>query len=156
LGSFHGGHGFGASPIVLDDLIVVPNDQDGKSSLVGLETVDGKRRWQVPRKSQCTYTTPCVHQPKGKLAEIIFSDWENGLTSIDPKTGAQNWQANVFSKGHIETGIGSPIIAGDLILGTCGWLVVKTEVVAVRPGLDKPVYRLDRSAPLVTTPLVKG
>jgi outer membrane protein assembly factor BamB len=47
-----------------------------------------------------------------------------------------------------------------LILASSGWLGVKNEVVAVRPPrspnhLDgQEVYRLDRGAPLVPTPLV--
>jgi outer membrane protein assembly factor BamB len=69
---------------------------------------------------------------------------------------------DVFDKGHIETGIGSPVVAGDLVLGTCGWLGVRQEVVAVRPpgpaaeNKAKEVYRVTRSAPLCTTPLVVG
>jgi outer membrane protein assembly factor BamB len=162
LGSFRSGHGFGPSPIVHEDLLVVPNDQDGRSSLVGLESATGKVRWQIPRKSKATYTTPCVRQPKGRPAELIFSNYEHGITSLDPKTGQVNWEMDVFDKGHIETGIGSPIVAGDLVLGTCGWLGVRQEVVAIRPpapgadGKPQEVYRLTRSAPLCTTPLAAG
>ena len=36
LGPVKGGHGFGASPIVLHDLVVLSNDQDGESSLLAL------------------------------------------------------------------------------------------------------------------------
>jgi outer membrane protein assembly factor BamB len=162
LGSFRAGHGFGPSPIVHDGLVVVPNDQDGAGSLIGLEHDTGKMRWKVPRKSKATYTTPCVYQPKGRPAELIFSNYEHGITSIDPKTGEKNWEIEVFDKRHMETGIGSPIVAGDLILGTCGWLGVRQEVVAVRPPVPggdskaKVVYTLDRSAPLCTTPLARG
>jgi outer membrane protein assembly factor BamB len=162
LGTFRAGHGFGPSPIVQEDLLVIPNDQDGKSSLVGLECDSGKLRWRVPRHSKATYTTPCVYQPKGRPAELIFSNYEHGLTSIDPKSGQKNWEIDVFDKGHVETGIGSPVVAGDLVLGTCGWLGVRQEVVAVRPpaaaagGKAKEVYRLTRAAPLCTTPLVVG
>jgi outer membrane protein assembly factor BamB len=66
LGTFRAGHGFGPSPVVHEGLLVVPNDQDGTSSLVGLECDTGKVRWRVPRKSKATYTTPCVYQPKGR------------------------------------------------------------------------------------------
>jgi outer membrane protein assembly factor BamB len=161
LGPFRSGHGFGPSPVVLDNLLVVPNDQDGKSSLVGLECDTGKVRWRVPRQSKATYTTPCVYQPKGRPPELIFSNYEHGLTSIDPKNGHKNWEIDVFDKGHIETGIGSPVVAGDLVLGTCGWLGVRQEVVAVHPpgsseGKAKEAYRITRSAPLCTTPLVVG
>lgn len=161
LGPFKGGHGFGASPIVHDNLLVVPNDQDGDSFLTALDRTTGKERWKTPRKSKNTFTTPCVYKPRQGPEELIFTCWEHGITSLDPKTGKKNWESDIFSKGHMETGIGSPVIAGDLVLGTCGWLGVKLEVVAVRPptpGAEGPrtaVYRLDRSAPLVLTPLVK-
>ena len=161
LGPFRSGHGFGASPIVHDDLVVVPNDQDGKGTLLALDRKTGDLRWKVPRKSQtATFSTPCVFQPKGGLAQLIFTSWDHGITSIDPKTGRVNWEGDIFSKGHIETSIASPIVAGDLVLGTSGWLGVKMEVVAIRPGADQKkspseAYRLVRSAPLVCTPVVK-
>jgi outer membrane protein assembly factor BamB len=162
VGSYRSGHGFGPSPIVHDDLLVVPNDQDGTSALLGLDCATGKVRWKVPRKSKSSYATPCVYQPAGRPAELIFTSYEHGITSIDPKTGAVNWEADVFDKRHAETPIGSPIVAGDLLLGTCGWLGVRQEVVAVRPRYDGPkasateVYRIDRTAPLCTTPVVQG
>src|SRR6185503_6136836 len=60
---------------------------------------------------------------------------------------------------HIETSIGSPLVSGDLVLGTCGWLGVALHTVAVRPDASKlnlatEVYRVDKGAPLSTTPLV--
>jgi outer membrane protein assembly factor BamB len=158
LGPYRGGHGFGASPIVYEDVLVVPNDQDGPSALIGLDRGTGKIRWQVPRKGESTYITPCLYRPKDRPAELIFTNWDHGITALDPRTGKIHWEANVFDKGHTESAIGSPVVAGDLILGTCGWLGVRQEVVALRPdaeGQMKEVYRIARSAPLCTTPLVK-
>jgi outer membrane protein assembly factor BamB len=162
LGSFSSGHGFGPSPIVHDGLLIVPCDQDGgNSALFALDGTSGKVAWKVPRRSKATYTTPCVYLPKDRPAELIFTNYEHGVTSIDAKTGKPNWELDVFNKAHIETGIGSPVVADDLVYATCGWLGVRQEVVAVRPPADgekqpREVYRLDRSAPLCTTPLVKG
>lgn len=160
VGSFKSGHGFGASPIVIEDLVVVANDQDGdKSALYGLEAKSGEIRWKVPRKSKSTYTTPCVYQPAGQAAQVIFTNYEHGITSVDPKSGRVNWEIDVFDKRHVETSIGSPIIAGKLVFGGSGWLGVRQEVIAVRPpaGDGKPevAYSIDRSVPLCTTPLVK-
>jgi len=157
LGPFRGGHGFGPSPIVHDGLVVVPNDQDGPGSLVGLDALTGKVRWKVPRKSKSTYTTPCVFQPNGRAAELIFTNYEHGVTSLDPKSGKVNWERDVFDKRHIETSIGSPVVAGERVLALSGWLGVRMEVVAVVPG-EKPKesWRITRSAPLCTTPLVVG
>ena len=153
-------HGFGASPIVHDDLVVVPNDQDETGSLIALDADTGAIRWKVARKGKSSYITPCIYQPDGGAAELIFTNWDHGITSIDPKTGEKNWEIDIFEKSHPESAIGSPIVAGDLVLGTCGWLGVRKEVVAIRPasiarGKDAAeVYRIDRSAPLCTTPLV--
>lgn len=158
LGPYKSGHGFGSSPILCDDLLIVSNDQDGTSELVALEAASGKVRWKVARKSRASYATPCLWQPKDRPTELILTSYELGITGIDPKTGKTNWEADVFSKSHVESPIGSPIVAGDLVLGTCGWLGVKKEVIAVRPGPSaKPevVYRIDRAVPLVLTPLVK-
>ncbi len=159
LGPFKSGHGFGASPIVWGDLVIVANDQDGKSALVALDRAKGEIRWHVPRQGRSSWSTPCVLLPAGQPAQLIFTNYEHGITSLDPQTGKKNWEVDVFSKGHIESSIASPIVAGDLVLGTCGWLGVKKEVIAVRPegkGAAKVRYRLDKSAPLVTTPLVVG
>lgn len=162
LGAFKTGHGFGGSPIVFEDLLIVPNEQDGESSLMALAADSGETRWRVKRESQVTYTTPCVYKPPGRGAELIFTNWTYGITAVDPRTGKTNWETRVFSKDHFETAIGSPIIAGDLVLGTCGYLGKGNHTVAVRPeGLAgerkaKEVYRLERGAPLTTTPLAVG
>jgi outer membrane protein assembly factor BamB len=161
LGPFKAGHGFAASPIVLEDLLVVPDDQDGSSALFGLSCATGEVRWKAPRKAKAHYSTPCVYRPRDGRAELLFTSYEHGLTSLDPKTGRVNWEADVFDKRHVGTSIGSPVVAGDLALATCGWLGVRQEVVAVRLGPDDKArgteaYRLDRSAPLCTTPLVVG
>ncbi len=162
LGPFRTGHGFGASPIVHEGVLVVPGDQDGPSALFGLEAATGKVLWKAPRRSKASYATPCVFQAKGRPAEVVFTSYEHGLTAIDPRTGRVNWECDVFDKRHVETPIGSPVVAGDLVLGTSGWLGVRQEVVAVRPpsgeekGQAAEAYRIDRAVPLCTTPLVYG
>jgi outer membrane protein assembly factor BamB len=161
LGTFKSGHGFGPSPVVHESLLVLACDQEGPSALYGLECATGKVRWKSPRKSKAHYSTPCVYQIPGRPAELIFTSYEHGITSIDPKSGRVNWELDVFNKGHIETCISSPIVADGLVLGTSGWLGVRQEVVAVRPpagpeGKPVEVYRIDRGVPLCTTPLVRG
>ncbi|MBM4069137.1 MAG: hypothetical protein FJ271_09365 [Planctomycetes bacterium] len=160
LGPSRAGHGCGASPIVHDGMVIVPNDQDGKSCAVALDTKSGKVRWRIERKSRTAYGTPCIFQQSGKPAELILVSYEQGFTSIDPRTGQTNWEADVFSKKHVEGAIASPIIHGNLVLGTCGWLGVQYETVALAPRADgkrpKVTYRIEKVAPLVPTPLVQG
>jgi outer membrane protein assembly factor BamB len=159
LGPYKSGHGFGSSPILHGDQVILGNDQEGESSIVALDRKTGAVRWRIPRKTKTAYSTPCVYQPSGRSAELIFTTWEHGIMGIDPRTGSTNWEIQVFDQKHIETSIGSPLVSGDLVLGTCGWLGVALHTVAVRPDASKTgqateVYRVDKGAPLSTTPLV--
>jgi outer membrane protein assembly factor BamB len=159
LGPFRAGHGFGPSPIVHDGLVVLANDQDGSSCVVALEGVTGKVRWRIPRRSKSSYATPCVFHPKGRPAELIFVSYEHGISAHDPATGKVNWERDIFSKDNVECAIASPIVADDLVIGTSGWLDATYETLALRPydplKRSAPVYRVERLAPLVPTPLVK-
>lgn len=157
-----GDHGFGVSPTLVGDLLVLPNDQNGKSSLLGLDANTGETRWTVPRKSKrMTYSVPCVFEPNGGASQLIFSNWEHGVTSVDPKTGNVNWELDVFGKPSPERAIGSPIVAGDLVIANCGFFSKARHVVAIRPS-DPPrlaeakeVWRVERNVPHVPTVLVK-
>jgi outer membrane protein assembly factor BamB len=156
LGPYRAGHGFGSSPIVHDGIVILPCEENGKDSLAAVDAATGKDRWRVPRKSRNTYATPCIFQPKGKPAELIAVSYEDGITSLDPATGRTNWETDVFDKRHPEGAIASPIVHGDLVIGTASWLSVRYESIAVRPGVrGKPetVFKVDRDAPLVPTPI---
>lgn len=162
VGTFRSGHGFGTSPIVYEDLVILADDQDGPGFLIALESKSGKVRWKLPRRSRATYTTPCIYRSKDGPAQLIFTNYEHGVTAINPRTGKLVWELDIFDKRHMETAIGSPVVAGDLVLASCGWLGVRQEMVAVRPPAGEPaakakqVYRIGRSASLCTTPLVVG
>lgn len=159
LGGFKGGHGFGVSPIVSGELLIVANEQEGDSTLVALDRRTGKQRWKVDRDTKTAYSTPCVFAPAGRPAELIFTNWKQGITAIDLMSGRASWEVSIFDQKHTETSIGSPVVSGDLVFGTCGWLGYATHTVAVRPGREsdgrgEEVFRVDRGAPLTTTPLV--
>ncbi|MGB0579930.1 MAG: PQQ-binding-like beta-propeller repeat protein [Limisphaerales bacterium] len=159
LGPVKGGHGFGASPMVHKDLIFLNNDQDGKSSLIAIDRRSGKTRWSIPRDSKrLTYSTPLVYRNAKGEEEIIFTNWQHGITSVDPQTGEVLWENDVFGKPANERAIGSPILAGDLVIGTCGFVTKLKHVVALRPVPGekeaKEIWRIERSVPHIPTPLV--
>jgi len=161
LGRFKGGHGFAVSPIVYEEMVILANDQDGKSSLIAVDAKTGTLRWQTPRHSRrTTYSTPCVYAPPGRKPALIFTNWQHGITAIDPGTGKTVWEKSVFLLSRSERAIGSPVIAGDLVIGTCGFVTAQKHVVAVRPGPSgKPddvqeVFRIERGVPHIPTALV--
>lgn len=164
LGGVNGGHGFAVSPIVFEDLLIVPNDQEkGGGSHYGLDCKTGEIRWQMPRASKrLTYSTPCVFtSPKGK-SEIIFTNWWLGFTSLEPHTGKQLWELSVFGRPHSERAISSPIVAGDLVLGVCGFTTLNKHLVAIRPasvsqnGKAEEVWRFEETMPHIPSPLLSG
>ncbi len=159
LGPYKGNHGAGVSLLLVDGVLIVPNDQDNGGSMIGLDAKTGKRIWTAPRKSKnATYSTPCVYQPKDRPAELILTNWTLGVTSLAPKTGKQNWNISVFDTSTQERAIASPVMAGDVVLVTSGFAVGKKEFVALRIDKDgaKEVWRRDREVAYMPTPLVKG
>ena len=164
LGGVTGGHGFGVSPIVHQDLLIVPNDQEkGGGSHYALDVATGEIRWQVPRASKrLTYSTPCVFtSPKGSH-ELIFTNWWLGFTSLSPQTGKLLWELSVFGRPHSERAISSPIVAGDLVLGVCGFTTLDKHLVAIRPasatqdGQARKIWRMEETMPHIPTPLLSG
>lgn len=159
LGPVKGGHGFGASPIIYGNLIILNNDQDGESSLIALDKSTGAVKWKTPRQSKrLTYSTPCLFQAAGREPELIFTNWHHGITGINPANGKVTWENDVFGKPAKERAIGSPIIAGNLVIGTCGFVTKLKHVVALKPEGAKmtEVWRIEKSVPHIPTPILLG
>jgi outer membrane protein assembly factor BamB len=159
LDPFSEGHGGGVSPIVFHDLVVLACDQQGPSYLVAVDRRTGQQRWKVKRRSKrAGYATPCVYQVSGRPAELIFTEWQHGITAVDPQSGSVNWEIACFGE-QTERAIASPIVAGDVIIGTCGFVTSDKHCVAVRPGTSegkpevKELFRIERAAPHLPTPL---
>ena len=156
LGPVKGGHGFGASPIIHKNLLILNNDQDGESTLLALDKHTGTLKWETPRRSKrLTYSTPCLYKAPGRNEELIFTNWTHGISGIDPVTGKLEWENNVFNQTSKERAIGSPIVAGNLVIGTCGFVTKLKHVVALRPKGDKmeEAWRIEKSVPHIPTPL---
>jgi hypothetical protein len=159
LGPFKGGHGPAGSPIVFDDLVVFCNDHEGPSFLVGVDRMTGQARWKVERtgKRAC-YTTPCIFRGADGESQLIFTHSYQGITSVNPRTGKENWAIAPFGTFK-QRAIGSPIVAGDLVIGSSGFTTAERNVVVVRPpaggastGVTE-VFRVTKHAPHIPTPL---
>ncbi|HEX7297092.1 MAG TPA: PQQ-binding-like beta-propeller repeat protein, partial [Pyrinomonadaceae bacterium] len=76
LGPFNMFYGFGASPILVDDKIILPVDQDDPSSyLIAVNKNTGKVAWKVDRPVVISgYSTPIVYQPKQGPKQIIVPE----------------------------------------------------------------------------------
>ncbi|HEU4835935.1 MAG TPA: PQQ-binding-like beta-propeller repeat protein [Pyrinomonadaceae bacterium] len=76
LGPFNMFYGFGASPILVDDKVILPVDQDSPTSyLIAVDKNTGKLRWKVDRPVVISgYSTPIVYQPKQGAKQIIIPE----------------------------------------------------------------------------------
>ena len=159
LGPFAAQHAFGSSPIVLGDMVILANEQDGKSFVIALDAASGETRWQADRSTEkAAYATPCIYQPETGPPQLIVNSWAHGISSLDPVTGKLNWEQPIF-KYRV---VGSPAIAGGLIFGSCGTGGVGRQMFAVRPGnaatgaKAEVAYELKGSLPYVCTPVAYG
>lgn len=156
-GPFVAEDGFGASPILVDDVVLITNDQDagGKSSIVALERTSGRPRWQIDRDSKkAIFSTPCLFEPEGGRRQIIVLSHAHGISSLDPATGARNWELpDVF---ELRT-TGSPLIAGGIIFATNGGGNAGKYLVAARAGIPEQgvrpevLYQVREAVPYVIT-----
>lgn len=160
--------GPGTSPAVFNDIVVFTHEQwaegpeagQHESSWIALDCKTGRTRWTIKRNStEISYSTPCIYTSEGREPQLIFTSWSHGVTGVEPQTGRVIWEVGSALPARV---VSSPVIADDLIIGTCGKGGAGKELAAVRPGsTDNPagaavVYKCTRkSAPYVPTPLAK-
>ena len=164
-------HGCGPSPILYRGMVILGNEQDdekfvkgatrsGTSFVLAVDAKSGATVWQTPRRSAVvSYATPCVFEPKNGPTALLFASQAHGLYALEPSTGKVLWE---YDQAFTMRSCSSPMIAGDLILGSCGSGGGGHYVTAVKPGdatTKKPAelaYQMKKSAPYVPTGIVVG
>ena len=158
-------HGFGCSPMLYDDLVILSCSQEDPkrggggtpraSFVVAVEQASGEVRWQTPRKiSNTSYSVPCIHKRANGQDELICCSTAEGIFSLNPKTGAENWSEDVFPLRTVS----SPILVKNLVIGTTGQGSGSGNMlVAVSlEGEHKTVYENRKQTPYVPTPVAQG
>jgi outer membrane protein assembly factor BamB len=92
LGPFNMFYGFGASPILVDDKVILPVDQDYPTSyLIAVDKNTGKVRWKVERPVVISgYSTPIVYQPKQGPKQIVVPE-SFQLSAYSVEDGKRVW-----------------------------------------------------------------
>ena len=159
LGSWSSAHGFGTSPMLFDDLVILSNSQEAKdgrgpaavapeSFVMAFDRKTGQQRWQTPRVvDNVSYSVPAIFQPKNGQPQLVNTSTGSGLYALDPKTGEELWSTVVFDKRTVS----SPLVKDDLILGSTGSGGGGNYVSAVRSDgkTAKLVYEIKTQAPYV-------
>jgi outer membrane protein assembly factor BamB len=154
LGPLKYAHGCGGSPIVLDDMVVVANDNSGESYVTALDAATGEPRWRQPRQAGTeSYATPAIWRAENGSPQIIVNSTAEGMAGLSPSDGRPLWQ---LQKVFPVRCVCSPVVAGGFVFGGSGeggngksFAVVKPPA---REGGEAAIaYELKKGLPQVPT-----
>ena len=136
----HARHGKGSSPIVYGEHVIVAHEQEQKgegvtSQWLGIDRRTGKVVWRFeePPVAKSSYSTPCIYRSRQGRAQVVLATNAHGLVGVDPETGAVLWESDSGLPARV---VSSPVIAGEVVLGTCGQGGRGMRLSAVRPVQD--------------------
>ena len=150
-------HGYGGSPVLYDDLLILNGDGFDKAFVAALDTTSGDTRWKVDRDGQVSqaYSTPLVIRVGDQDQLVSVSAFRT--TAHDPETGDEIWRVR-YKDGF--SNVPRPVYGHGLVYITTGFQV--PSMLAVRPDGSGDVttthvaWRLRRGAPLTPSPLLVG
>ena len=157
LGPFVADHAIGASPIVYQDMVIVPNEQDGESSIVALDRKTGEIRWQANRRTEKTaYATPCVYTPKGRPVAVCLSTVGGTASAASIHKRASSCgscrSSDTAWSAHPLSARGSCLEVPAAVAWAARCLPFD-RVPQARTSRPKIVYELKGSLPYVVTPV---
>ena len=82
--------GFGSSPAIYQDLLIVSADNKGGGAVVALNRSSGDEVWRHKRPKKPNYSSPVILNAAGKEQLIMIGC--DLVTSLDPATGNKNWE----------------------------------------------------------------
>jgi outer membrane protein assembly factor BamB len=165
LGTWFSQHGFGTSPIVVGDLVILSCSQEPfngpaaapepESFMIALDRKTGSERWRTPRTTAVTsYSVPAIFEPRDKPTQLVSTSTGNGMFALDLKTGKELWSNKFFDKRTVS----SPLVKGEMIFGSTGSGGGGNYLVAAHSDGEEPelVYKIDTQAPYVPAVVARG
>lgn len=119
--------GFGSSPIIYRDLVIVQCDVGKNSFLAAYHIKDGTRAWVTPREEIPSWGTPTICE--GPTRTELVTNATKYVRGYDPLTGKELWRLG----GNSEITVPTPITANGLIFVTSGYRDPK-PIYAIKPG----------------------
>ena len=126
-GPFKSEHGYGASPVLFESLVIVLGDNLTSSFLAALDRKTGAVVWRKSRPAtgkHGSYGTPTVATLAGKPQLLVTGMSE--VVSYDPATGDPIWTC----KGPAEVTGCTPAVGGGLVFASGGF--PEKELLAIR------------------------
>jgi outer membrane protein assembly factor BamB len=161
-------HGAGNSPIVYNDMVIFTHEhensssKDARSFWIAMNRKTGETCWTLDRDTgpKTSYSTPCVYTPAQDKPQLIFNSNSHGMTSVNPETGKVIWEVASAFPARV---VSSPVIADELLIGSCGDGGAGKRLIAIRPGSSdgsiqpEEAYCIESGyRPYVPTSIAKG
>ena len=150
-------HGYGGSPILHDDLLILNGDGYDVAFVVALDTRTGEVRWKADREEPVSqaYSTPLAINVAGR--DQIVSVAAFRASAHDPATGAEIWRVR-YGQGF--SNVPRPVYGHGLVFIATGFQT--PAMLAVRADGSGDVtdshvaWTLRRGAPHTPSPLLVG
>ncbi len=177
LGGYVSQHGPGMSPVAHGGKVFVNYDQDDPSQaqkpakgdpppgppaenpaeVLAFDARTGAKVWAAKRKAfRACSSSPLVRELPGGKAELVVSSTA-GLTGYDTETGAVNWDWVWKFDGMALRTVGSPVLAGGVVVAPSGDGGGSRSMVAVAPGpRPRMLWNKTKDTPYVPGPVAKG
>ncbi|MDB5386016.1 MAG: pvadh, partial [Planctomycetaceae bacterium] len=107
--------GFGSSPAIYQNLVIVSADNKGTGVIVGLDRTNGKTVWKQERPKFPNYTSPIILNVAGR-DQLLFTGCEL-VTSFEPLTGKKLWEI----PGSTTECVTSTVTDGKVIITSGGY-----------------------------------
>lgn len=148
------GYGPSSSPVVYNDLLIVPCLGTDVRYLIALDKQKGGERWKVEFEGRCSEATPLVISTEN--GDQLISNQADRIVAFDPSSGKELWWVTQQNFAQIPR----PVFGHDLVYVGGGYF--KPEVWAIRPQgrgdvtESHVVWHVNQSAPLNPSPLLAG
>ena len=111
LGPFNNIYGMGASPVVINGLVILSCDQSTGSYVMAVDARTGAQRWKTARpEAKSGHATPILWRAADGRDEILIPG-SFQLTAYDATTGAKRW----WVRGLCFEIKSTPVISGDTL-----------------------------------------
>lgn len=123
--------GYGASPAIYQDLVIVSADNKGGGAIAGLKRSTGEVVWRRDRPKLPNYPSPTILNVAGKDQVIMVGC--NQVVSYDPLTGQTNWE----TAGATEECVTSTVTDGKLVYTSGGYPINHMSAIAADGSTTK-------------------
>ena len=154
--------GFGSSPLIYKDRVVVQCDIQGQSFVAAFDLQTGDELWRTERDEIPTWSTPTVFE-FGEMAMLITGGTKSAR-GYDVVDGRQLWSLKGFSEIVVPT----PFVAHDLIFVASGYSPIQ-PIYAIKPEARGDIslednantnesiqWSVKRGGPYMPSPIVYG